>query len=91
MVVGFSAYHQVVSLNPAHGEVYSMQLYVIDLFSLGTGIPPPIKLTTMIITEILVLLVEEYQYPEKTNRLHKVAWSTPRHERDSNSQLGDMH
>ena len=49
MVVGFSAYHQVVSLNPAHGEVYSMQLYVIDLFSLGTGIPPPIKLTTMII------------------------------------------
>ena len=54
MVVGFSAYHQVVSLNPAHGEVYSMQLYVIDLFSLGTGIPPPIKLTTMIITKILL-------------------------------------
>ena len=58
IVVGFSAYHQVVSLNPTHGEVYSMQLYVIkfvsdlrqvDLFSLGTGIPPQIKLTSMII------------------------------------------
>ena len=39
MVVGFtatcaiSAYHQVVSSNPAHGQVYSIQHYVIKLVS----------------------------------------------------------
>jgi hypothetical protein len=47
----------VVSLNPAHGEVYSIQDYVIkfvsDLqqvggFFLALPFPPPIKLTTTI-------------------------------------------
>ena len=61
MVVGFtttyviSAYnHYVVSLNPTHGEVYSIQLYVIkfvsDLHQVGGFLRvlrfhPPIKLT----------------------------------------------
>jgi len=47
----------VVSLNPAHGEVYSVQQYVIkfvsdlrqvDGFLLILQFPPPIKLTAMI-------------------------------------------
>jgi len=50
----------VVSLNPAHGEVYSIQLYVVKIVSdwwevwelfLGT---PPIKMTTNDIAEIVV-------------------------------------
>ena len=58
MVVGFTicaiiAYHhfKVVISNPAHGEVYSIQLYVIkfvrDLPQVGglLRFPPPIKLT----------------------------------------------
>jgi hypothetical protein len=60
MVVGFtatyaiSAYHpKVVSLNPAHGEMYSIQHYVIkfisNLWQVGgfhrvLWFPPPIKL-----------------------------------------------
>ena len=67
MVVGvttsyaISAYHaittKVVSSNPAHGEVYSMQHYVIqfvsDLRQVGGFLrvlrfPPPIKLTATI-------------------------------------------
>jgi hypothetical protein len=48
----------VVSSNPAHGEVYSIQLYVIkfvsDLWEVGgflwllRFLPPPIKLTTVV-------------------------------------------
>jgi hypothetical protein len=41
-----------VSLNPAHGEVYSIQHYVIkivsDLQQAGHWFPPPIKLTATI-------------------------------------------
>ena len=62
MVVGFAttcsiSATKVVSLNPAHGEVYSIQHYVIkfvsDLWQVGgflrvTWFPPPIKLTTTI-------------------------------------------
>jgi len=65
MVVGFtttcaiSAYHhtKVVSLNIVHGEVYSIQHYVIkfvsdlrqvDGFLRVLRFPPPIKLTAMI-------------------------------------------
>ena len=53
----------VVSLNPIHGEVYSIQNCVIkfvsDLRQIGGFLqvlrfPPPIKLTAMIITEILL-------------------------------------
>jgi hypothetical protein len=57
----------VVSLNPVHGEVYSIQHFVIkfvsDLrqvagFLWVLRFPPPIKLTTMIfITEILLKVV----------------------------------
>jgi len=48
---------KVTSLNPAHGEVYSIQHYVIkfvsDLWQVGGFLqvlwfPPPIKLTTTI-------------------------------------------
>ena len=48
---------KVVSSNPVHGEVYSIQLYVIkfvsdflqvDGFLLALRFPPPIKLTTTI-------------------------------------------
>jgi hypothetical protein len=44
----------IVSLNPAHGEVYSIQHYVIkfvsDLWQVGCFLrfPPPIKLTATI-------------------------------------------
>ena len=42
---------KVASSNPVHGEVYSIQHYVIkfdsDLRQVG-GFPPPIKLTTTI-------------------------------------------
>jgi len=63
MVVGFtttqaiSAYHLVVSSNPAHAEIYSIQHYVIkfvsDLRRVGGFLrvlrfPPPIKLTATI-------------------------------------------
>jgi hypothetical protein len=64
MVVGFTATYatmhtttNVVSSNPAQGEVYSLQYYVIkfvsDLRRVGCFLqvlrfPPPIKLTTMI-------------------------------------------
>ena len=53
----------VVSSNPAHGEVYSMQHYVIkfvsDLQQVGGFLqvllfPPPIKLAAPLITEILL-------------------------------------
>ena len=53
----------VVSSNPAHGEVYSMQHYVIkfvsDLRQVGCFLqvllfPPPIKLAAPLITEILL-------------------------------------
>ena len=55
-----SVYHHynIVSLNPAHGEVYSIQHYVItfvsDLRQVGGFLrvfrfPPPIKLTTTIL------------------------------------------
>ena len=55
MVVGFTT--NVVSLNPVHGEVYSIQHYVIkffnDLRQIGDFLrvllfPPPIKLTATI-------------------------------------------
>jgi len=54
---------KVVSSHSAHGEVYSIQLYVINFFSnlrqVGgflrvLRLPPPIKLTTHDITEILL-------------------------------------
>ena len=64
MVVGFTTTYElvsittkVVSLNPAHGKVYSIQQYVIrfvsDLrqiigFLLVLRFPPPIKLTATI-------------------------------------------
>ena len=53
---------KVVSLNPAHGEVYSIQLYVIkfvsDLWQVGGFVrllrfPPPIKLTFTIYTHYI--------------------------------------
>ena len=62
IVVGFtttcaiSSYHHQSS-NPTHGEVYSLQLYVIEfvsdmpqigVFCPETLFPPPVKLTTMI-------------------------------------------
>ncbi len=67
MIVGFMQSvpitTNVMSSNPAHGEVYSMQHYVIkfvsDVRQVGGFLhvlrfPPPIKLTSMIfITEIL--------------------------------------
>jgi len=39
-----------VSLNPTHGEVYSIQHYVSDLRQVSGFLqfPPPIKLTAMI-------------------------------------------
>jgi hypothetical protein len=49
----------VVSLNMAHGAVYSMQLYVVkfvsDLGQVGSFLrfPPPIKLTTTIYLDIV--------------------------------------
>ena len=55
--------NNVVSSNPAHGEVYSIQLYMIkfasDLRQVGSFLRelrfhPPIKLTTKIKTEILL-------------------------------------
>ena len=70
MVVGFtttyaiSAYHtKVVNSNPVHGEVYSIQYYVIQFVSIvrqASGFvrvlkfPLPIKLTTNDITEIVL-------------------------------------
>ena len=54
---------KVVSLNPANGKVYSKQIYVIkfvrDLPQVGGFLqvllfPSSIKLTTMILTEILL-------------------------------------
>jgi hypothetical protein len=58
MVVGFTTTYAIttkaVSLNPVHGEVYSIQHYVIkfvcDLWQVGDFLwfPPPIKLTAMI-------------------------------------------
>ena len=55
---------KVVSSNPAHGEVYSIQYYLIkfvtDLRQAGGFLrfPPPIKLTATIdITEILLKVI----------------------------------
>jgi len=62
MVVGFITTYmksvptstEVVSLNPAHGEMYLIQLYVIkfvsDLWQVSGYLqfPPPINLATMI-------------------------------------------
>jgi len=64
MVVGFTVQSmpittKVVSLNPVHGEVYSIQLYVIKVCELLSNLqqvgflqvlwfPPPIKLITTI-------------------------------------------
>jgi hypothetical protein len=43
---------KVVSLNPAHGEVYSIQHYMIKVYQVGGFLWvlqfPPIKLTAMI-------------------------------------------
>ena len=41
-----SAYHHYVSSNPAHGDVYSIQHYVIMFVCDLCRFPPPIKLTT---------------------------------------------
>ena len=70
MVVGFITTYaisaitfNVVSSNPIHGEVHSIQHYVIkfvsDLRRVGGFLrvlwfPPPIKLATTILTEILL-------------------------------------
>jgi len=56
---------KVVSSNPAHGEVYSIQYYVIQFVSnlwqvsdylLVIGFPSPIKLTAITLTLILLFI-----------------------------------
>ena len=70
MIVGFTTTYDsvpittnVVIANPAHGEVYSIQHYVIKFISVLRQVagflrvfwfPPPIKLTTHNIAEILL-------------------------------------
>ena len=66
MVVGFTTTHAIsdnhhLSLNPAHGEMYSIQHYVIKFVSDLCGrwflrFPPPIKLIATILLKLKAAL-----------------------------------
>ena len=70
-----------MSSNLANGEVYSIQMYMIKLFSdlrqVGGFLqvlrfPPPIKLTTTIITETLLKVALNTIVPSHLFLMHKI-------------------